>query len=103
MEPYFFEGKYTPTRFKQAMDNTNDYQNSIRLSIEKFDGKLFRCFYTAIGNGLIGFVEFPSFLHASAWNAYSQGQDSVLSFTITRLLDESELSQVGLMVKIKQV
>jgi len=103
MEPYFFEGKYATTHFMQAMDNTNDYQNSIRLSIEKFEGRLFRCFYTTIGNGLIGFAEFPSFLHASAWNAYSQGQDGILSFTITRLLDETELRQVGLMVKIKQV
>ncbi len=102
MEPYSFEGKYASTHFKQVMDNVNDCQNSIQLSIEKFDGKLLCCFYTTTDNGPIGFVEFPSFLHASAWNAFCQNQDDFLAFNIKRLLDGPDLNQVGLMVRIKQ-
>jgi len=98
MKPYFYEGKFSSELFEHITDNAKDFQNTMRLSVEAFGGKLIRCYIKASSIDPIGFLEFPSDIQARSWNAFYVSQKGVLSSKITRLLDESDLEKVGLLV-----
>ncbi len=98
MKPYFYKGRFSSELVEHVIHNAKDFQNTMRISVEAFGGRLVRCHVMASGIDPIGFVDFPSDIQARAWNAFYLSQNGVLSSTIERLLDESDLEELGVLV-----
>jgi hypothetical protein len=100
MKPYFYRGSITSALRAHIASNAPQFQSTMRASVEAFGGNLIRCHLLAnTSSDPIGFLEFPNDISARSWNAFYASQEGVLSSTIKRLLDESDLAEMHRLIE----
>jgi|tagenome__1003787_1003787.scaffolds.fasta_scaffold17101914_1 hypothetical protein len=100
MKPYFYHGSINSALRARIASNEPQFQATMRAGVEAFGGNLIRCHLLASTSGdPIGFLEFPEDIAARSWNAFYASQEGVLSSTIKRLLDETDLAEMHRLIE----
>ncbi|MDX0587081.1 hypothetical protein GOD01_30245 [Sinorhizobium medicae] len=96
MKPFFYHGRISSQLLHHVIENSENFELTMRRSVEAFGGSLVNCFFKASSGGEpAGFLLFPNDLSARAWNIFYGSQNGVLESHIERLLDSDDLKALG--------
>jgi len=95
MKTYFYRATFDRGIVEHIVKSGGGLEQTMRVSVEAFGGKVVRCHLTAASTDPIGFLEFPEDIAARSWNAFYSAQDGVSESRIERLLDEADIGELA--------
>ncbi len=95
MKPYLYRATFDRSLIEHIVKTGGRLDDTMRVSIEAFGGRLVRCHLIAASIDPIGFVEFPEDIAARSWNAFYATQPGVTHSTIERMLDEADVAELA--------